>query len=344
MKILFFRLGAIGDTLLTTPAVRKARALFPEAEIHYMAGEAAAEILENNTDINKVIVLKLAKHFLPREFGIFFIMPFLIKQFSKEKYDYFVDFESSYFSTYISLFIKATTKIGHKITQKGRKYLNTTYTKRVIFDDRTTYQPLRHLALVKELKAFESADLQLVLNLTNREKSEAMQYLAKYGLDSSKQKIMLCPSSPWITKSWPATYWLELVALINQKFTNHKIIILTGPTDSGTLLDDLSKLPNVHVWKPVKLRPLISLLSFGNILVANDGAVRHIANALKIKAIGIFGSTNDINWAFEDKNNIVLKTVLDCRPCHKPKCYKNLECLKEITPDKVFKAIVNLLG
>ncbi len=343
MKILFFRLGAIGDTLLTTPAVRKAREIFPDAEIHYMAGEAASEVLKNNKDIDKIIVLKLAKHFLPREFGILFAMPFLIREFGDTEYDYFIDFESSYFSAYVSFFIHADKKIGHKITSKKRLYLNKLYSTRVDYEDKGQYAALRHLALIRELKPFENADLKLILMISYEEKCEALKYMEKHGLNIRGRKIMLCISSTWKTKSWPAGYWIELVGLINERFRSHKIIIMTGPDDPAQLLDSLRALPNVHVWDPVDLRPLAALLSCGDVLIANDGAVRHMANALDIKTIGLFGPTSDTGWAFEDKNNIVLKTGLDCRPCYKPECPKDLECLKGIKPVIVMEHLAELL-
>ena len=343
MRILFFRLGAIGDTLLTTPAVRKARELFPDADIHYMAGEAAAQLLENTPDINKIIVLKTVKHFLPREFGIFFVMPFLMREFGSVDYDYFVDFESSYFSTYVSFFIHADKKIGHRITDKKRFYLNKFYSTRVNYEDKGQYAALRHLALIKELKPFDKADLKLVLKISYLEKIEALQYMDRHGLNIRGKKIMLCLSSTWKTKSWPEEYWIELIGLINNKFRSHKIIILTAPADPAPLLDKLRELPNVHVWTPVELRPLAALLSCGDALIANDGAMRHMANALDVKSIGLFGPTSDTGWAYEDENNRVLKADMDCRPCHKPECVNNMECLKAIKPEQVLEHLSDLL-
>lgn len=343
MKILFFRLGAIGDTLLTTPALRKARELFPDAQIHYMAGEAAAEILQNNKDIDKIIPLKTVKHFLPREFGILFVIPFLLKEFGQVEYDYFVDFESSYFSAYVSFFIHADKKIGHKIEQKRRFYLNKFYSTRVNYEDGGRYSALRHLALVNEIKPFENPDLKTVLNISYLEKCEALKYMEKHGLNIRGKKIMLCLSSTWKTKSWPAQYWVELAKLINGLFRSHKIIIMTGPDDPPALLDEMRAIENVHVLELVKLRPLAAILSCGDILIANDGAVRHMGSALGMKTIGIFGATSGAGWALADKNTVVLQSKVDCGPCHKPECKENLECVKQIKPEAVLEALADLL-
>lgn len=343
MKILFFRLGAIGDTLLTTPAVRKTRELFPGAEIHYMAGEAAAEILEHNPDINRIITLKQPGNFLPREFGIFFVMPFLMREFGGREYDYFVDFESNYFSAYVSLFIRSEKKIGHKIPDKKRFYLNKLYSTRVNYEDKGRYSALRHLALIKELKPFDKADLKLILNISYVEKIEALQYLERHGMNIRGKKIMICVSSTWKTKSWPAEYWVELVNLINEKFRSHGIIIMTGPNDPVQLINILREMSNVHVWDPVKLRPLAALLSCGDVLIANDGALRHMANALGIKSIGFFGPTSETGWAYEDEDNRVLKADRDCRPCYKPVCPGGLDCLSSIKPAIVLEYLSDLL-
>jgi ADP-heptose:LPS heptosyltransferase len=343
MKILFFRRGAIGDALLTTAAVKKTRELFPDAEIHYLAGEAASQVLINNPDINTVFVLKPIKNFLPREFEILFYAPFLLKTFSKYEYDYFVDFESNYFSTYVSFFIKTKKKIGHNLTQKKRMYLNKYYTNRVNYIDGGRYSALRHLSLIKEMAEFSEAGYKPNLTLTETEKASSLKYLIDNKIDPASKIIMLCVSSMWESKRWPDKYWLEIVDMINKKY-GLQIVVLTGPGDPKELLDALKNRPNVHVMEVNKnMRIMIAVLAHGRVLIASDGAVRHIANALKVKTIGMFGPTSETGWAYADENNAVLAVDMECRPCYKAKCRKNYDCLKAVKPDMVMQSLDKLL-
>jgi len=57
-KILLFKIGAIGDVLMTTPLVRQLRKNFPEAKIDYLIGKSSSKILEGNKNIDEIIPFK----------------------------------------------------------------------------------------------------------------------------------------------------------------------------------------------------------------------------------------------------------------------------------------------
>ncbi len=341
-KILFFRLGAIGDVLLTTPAVKKAKELFPGAEIHYMTEAKAAPVLYNNPYIDKIIELKQAKHFLPRDFGIFFIAGFLRGMFSKEKYDYFFDFESSYYSVYISFFIKAARKIGFWINQKKRALYNRFYDRRVKYDAADRYMAERFLALVKEEVPFDAAETGPVLKVSGVEKERAGSFYNNYTGARNGKIILFGVSGTWATKKWPDRYWVELAKMITAGVKDSKIFILWGPSDPMELLDALAAIKGVYIIPAVGLRELIVIISGGNLLVANDGGPRHMAQALGLKTIGLFGPTNDKGWANPDKDNLVMAAAVDCRPCDKISC-ENDDCMSQITPELVFEKLKSLL-
>jgi ADP-heptose:LPS heptosyltransferase len=336
MKILFFRLGAIGDTLLTTPAVRKTRELFPDAEIHYLVGEKAEPVLKNNPHIDRLFGLSQKKHILPRELDILFVTGFLIKNFSKQQYDYFIDFESSYFSAYISLFIKAGRKIGHIIRNKRRRFYNAFYDTRVDYKDNDRYAVYRHLALIREMGGFDTAGVNAVLNLTDEEKKYGAKFYAGNGINPGDKRILLCVSSMWKSKMWPGSHWKKLIELINEKYVSCRIVILKGPDDDRDFITSLQAYKNVFVIPPDGLRALAAVMSLGTLLIANDGAVRHMAAALAVKTIGIFGPTSESGWAASDENNVVLTPPVDCRPCYKKDCPKQMDCMAMISPETIF--------
>lgn len=337
-KILFFRIGAIGDVILTTAAVKKTRELFPDAVIHYLAGRAAAPVLLNNPHVDKVFVLPEENSRAPK-----FLRPLLMKKFFKQNfrstaYDYFIDFESSYYSAYFSFMIKAKTKIGHRIKDKRRQLYNKLYNIRVNYTDGDWYVIKRHMALIKPLGSFDQTDNRTYLNLTQDEKEYGKKYLEANNIGQKDKKIMLCVASKWEIKRWPDGHWKNLVKLIRKNYPEAKMIILKSPDDRPELLKELEELGNVCVIPGEGLRALAAILSYGDFLISNDGAVRHMAVALGVKTIGIFGPSNEKGWAFADENNIVLAPSIDCRPCHEPECEKG-GCMQYITPDMVFEKV-----
>lgn len=343
MKILFFRLGAIGDVLLTTAAVKKAKELFPGAEIHYLTEEKAAPVLYGNPYIDRIIPLRQVKHFLPRDFGIFYVAGFLRQHFSGVKYDYFFDLESSYYSVYVSFFIKAVKKLGFKISRKKRGLYNLFYDRRLDYAEKDRYIAYRYLALINEASNFTDADPSPVLKVTPEEKTAAAAFYEKYSVKPGDFVVLFGVSGTWPTKKWPDINWVGLARALTEKMDNARVFVLWGPGDPKELLDVLDVIERVNVIPDVGLRELITIISGGNLLVANDGAPRHIAQALGLKTIGLFGPTNEKGWARPDDNNIVLTADAACRPCDRLKCEKD-GCMSLIRPGRVLESLLALSG
>ena len=122
-----------------------------------------------------------------------------------------------------------------------------------------------------------------------------------------------------------------------------KVVLLWGPGDEETIqYIKEKKLPNIFIIPSLNIRELSSILNFASILVSNDNGVRHIAQALSVKTIGLFGPTNEKAWMKQDKNNIALTSPASCRPYDKTRCRDNF-CLKDISADSVAKKIDELL-
>lgn len=339
-KALFFRIGAIGDVLLTTPAVQYFKINNPDFEIHYLAGYPAVKILKNNPYIDKVLLFKEVKTRFPR-----FINALLagknIKNTIDPFYDIFFDFESSYYSAYLSFHVNAKEKFGFKITQKRRFYMNLLYTCRLDYKQENCYIAIKFIELIKKYCGDKNSFItNPVLVLSADEKELAKNTLQKMGLKPGDEKlIMVCISGTWMSKKWPLYNWI----LLFEKLMPRKIVLLWGPGDEKDIqYIKEKKLPNIFIIPAVNIRELSSILSFAFILISNDNGIRHIAQALSVKTIGLFGPTNEKGWMKQDKNNIALTSPVACRPCDKTRC-KNNFCMQDISPDFVLTKIKELM-
>ncbi len=341
MKILVFKIGAIGDVLLTTPALKKIKEYFQHCEIHYFVGKKAAEILKNNPFIDKIIIFEEKFPHLSKLFKIIAMRKWFKERFSNISYDYFLDFESSYYSTYISYCIKANKKIGFKIKDPRRYLLNYLYNKRLDYEQKDSYIVNKYLYMASTLGFNLIGKYEKpILKLTEKEIENGKNFYKQKNIKENDKKILLSISGTWKTKRWFTEHWIELINLINNKIQNSKIIILWGPGDEE-IINNFKTLP-VFIIPPLNLRELASIINSGDVLISNDNGVRHIANALNIKTIGIFGPTNEKGWAVEDDNNKIIVSDIKCRPCDKTKC-NDILCMKEIKPEKVFDILLKLI-
>jgi heptosyltransferase-2 len=92
-----------------------------------------------------------------------------------------------------------------------------------------------------------------------------------------------------------------------------------------------------------KLDELMALLKASSACLANDSGVMHLAAALGLKGVAIFGSTDPSATSPVSKNWRMLFEKLDCSPCFKRDCPKgSKDCLSRITPEMAIDALESL--
>jgi ADP-heptose:LPS heptosyltransferase len=292
-----------------------------------------------------LFALEKKKSAWPRDFEALAQAAYLKAGFGKTKYDYFIDFESSPYSAVLSFFIKARRKIGHIIRRKRKFLYNVLYDTRVDHKDGEFYIIHRHLALIKALKDFTNTDNSLVLRLSETEKNYGLDFYVKNGIKQEDRKILMSLSSTWPTKAWPDEHWLRLAEMISSGMKGAKIILLWAPGDSSDLLKKMNKVHGTVAIPETTLRQMSSIMSAGDVLVANDGASRHIGAALGLKTIGLFGPTTEKGWAYADEKTVLLRAPrAECEPCHRADCRIRTGCMHKIRPQEVFENIKRMTG
>lgn len=155
----------------------------------------------------------------------------------------------------------------------------------------------------------------------------------------SRPVVVLAPGAVGPSKRWPATAYAALARdLIAEGFA---VWVVGGPEEKslaaeiigGTAARDLTG----H-----DLRNAILALAAAAVAVSNDSGLLHVAAALGIPAIGIFGPTSPWHWAPLNPlaATIETKSKIECRPCHKPVCrLGHHRCMRDIPPDQVLAAV-----
>ena len=347
MKILFLRIGGIGDILLTTPALRCVKEKYPEAEIHFLAGEKEYPILENNPFIDRLIIYKDSHIEAPKTIVILKLLPWFRETFRGITYDYIIDFESSWYTAFMTLFIPAKTRIGFTIDKLRRFYFNLIYSRRINYKKESVYLVEKYITLVRSLGIPGCSGKNLVLELTKEEKDFADIFYKENSVPQNALKILFSESGDWPTKKWPVAHWAALAQLINNSYKNCKMIFLGGPGNDGSAAKLKSmNIPNMIFSPKTTLRNFSAIVGRGDILVSCDSGVRHIGVALGIKTIGLFGPVNEKNWSLPDeKTKIITAPGVACRVCHKSNCRNkqhDIRCMTLILPENVFSVIRQL--
>ena len=157
--------------------------------------------------------------------------------------------------------------------------------------------------------------------------------------------IVMQPGARYPLKVWPSERFAELADRLAKVFNCR--ILLGG---DGKERDVAESVRQQTASKPTIIAGRLSLLQFAALLkhcalfVGNDGGAMHIAAAVDVPVVALFGPTYPHRWGPRGRVSEVLYKGLDCRACYHPTCIRGEEnCMRMISVDEVFDACNRLL-
>ncbi len=162
----------------------------------------------------------------------------------------------------------------------------------------------------------------------------------------------ISPGAQWATKRWPAEHVASLLRLNHQK-SHHPIRLFLGPQEEkwfpGSELSGVaSRFPEVEIFSQQPLTEIASKLAECSLLLTNDSGLLHVSEAVGTPVLALFGPTvREFGYYPILESSGTLEEELDCRPCSRngkrPCKRKDLACLIQISPERVFNKIEEML-
>ncbi|MCX5694168.1 MAG: lipopolysaccharide heptosyltransferase II [Candidatus Omnitrophica bacterium] len=354
-KILIINPFGIGDVLFTTPVIAALKQQFPESWIAYWSNLRVKPILESNPQISKVFALSrgdLKKIYQESFFKGLWEAFKLFRRIKKEHFDICLDFSLDHRYSLLAKIIGIKKRIGFNYKGRGR-FLTDRF-------DLESYQDkhvvVYYLQLLKFLN-IPAKDNNLFLNVLPEDEIKARNILAAAGIEENDCVIGVFPGAggSWgkdaMVKHWPALKFAQVADKLMVKF-GAKVIILGDESErkiAEVVLHAMCDKPIDLVGK-IGLDILPAVIKNCNLLITNDGGPMHMAVALGVKTVAVFGPVSEVVYGPYpvSSQHAVLKTDLDCRPCYKNfrlmACDRDKECLKQVSVDAVFDEAVRLLS
>ncbi len=325
-KILLIKPRGIGDIVLSTIVLQNLKEHFPSAEIHYLVEEFAKDSVENNPLVDKVITMRKSEFVLN-----------VANRLRKEKYDILFDLYSNPRTAQITFLSGAKFKIGYGY--KGRRYA---YNIKVDSGRGNLHSAEHNLELLKALD----------IPITSKEISYYFSSEAKEKADSffdktvgEKTVVGIIPSGGWASKRCDKEKWIEIIKEVKNKFNSH-FIILWGPGDEEDANYIHNNLPEITTLiPPSTVDELAAFISKCKMVIANDSGPMHIAAALNVPVLGLFGPTDpQKHGPYSGNSDYVIKSDLHCIICNKLVCPYNHECMTQLPVDEILTKTGKLLN
>lgn len=304
----------------------KLKNLFKGAKLYSIVKEEISEILELFGNFERIYRFSKVRYGSIR--GIY--------EFSKvikDEYDLFFSLPDSFSSALLGFFSGAKERIGY--SSQFRDLLLT-----------RVYKKPKNLHRVEEycflLKDFDKQALRdIKVNLDIEPNKEVLDINARY-------KIAVNINSEAQSRRMSISKWARVIERILRETDSY--IILTGSKKDinrvNWLMESLENKEKVlNLAGKTSLINLSSIIKSCDLMLSTDSGPAHLANALGVKTIVLFGAGDERNTAPYNKEILkVIRINLDCSPCLKNTCkYKVPICLENIEEEAILNAVFKFL-
>jgi ADP-heptose:LPS heptosyltransferase len=341
-RVLIIRHRAIGDIILVTPFIRALKKALPQVEIDMVIEPLGIEILEDNPYLSRMVVyeksrLKKANFFEKVTGTVKFY-----KGLMDRKYDLVFDLWGNLRTALMSFLTWAKYRVGFNF--RVRKYL---YNIVVEPDVPPKYNAYYHMDQLKAVGIQPDGE-KTNFNVRRQDMDYAADFYSSSGVKENDLVFGLNGAGTWITKRWPEYKFAQLADLLVREYRGCKIVVIWGPGEKpmAETIKNLMKedKTNVIIAPPTTLKQLGAVQKRMRAFVSNDGAPNHLATALDVPTVTIFGPTNYKSWVPSgSKRHLEVHSGLKCAPCDRMACPTGIECMNGIQAEEVLVRFKELL-
>jgi heptosyltransferase-2 len=336
MKIVVRGTNWVGDAVMTIPALRRLRRVFPDSDITLQTHSRSHGIFQNANFIDKILPFEAEKSNLKTVLS-------QVKLWRESNFDLAVILPNSFQSALVAKLGNVKTRIGYATDKRG--FLLTDALPVPVWKNER-HEIFYYLNIVAEIerkffgetKVWEN-EPYFGLNVSEKRKTEAQRLLSENAVDLSKKTIAIAAGSTNSrAKRWQTESFAELSDRILSEL-NANVVLIGSPDELNISLEvfEKSKIKPIVLTGKTTLAEATAILSLCDLLVSNDTGPAHISAALGTKTLVIFGPTNPKTtqpWNSE----IVYKNV-ECSPCMLRDCPIDHRCMTRISADEVFQIV-----
>jgi heptosyltransferase II len=282
-RILVVELWNIGDVLLAMPFLAQLRELFPAARTTLLAHAHARELLEGTGLVDEIIPADLAwgeKQSIrsPAPRGWLELLR-VCRQLRARKFDLAFHARLHIREHAILALSGARRRVGYSFGTRDR-----VLTDAVAIEDTGRHKVVDWLRLLAPFGGpIEISSPRLCVSASER--AWADEYLSARGISSADLVIGIHPGASVPEKRWPLDCFREVAGVLAGRRGN-RVLAFSDPAGYGVSLVNLQGVATAQVG----LRELIALIERCSVLICNDSGPMHIAGALGVPTVAIFGS------------------------------------------------------
>jgi heptosyltransferase-2 len=348
--ILIFQFGDLGDTILTVPAIRAIRDRFPDDRLVLVGKPGASaylrglNLVDETIEVDKHLFDRPRSLFAPGSVAALFGLVVRLRRLRADTvvlFHHLVTRWGTWKFAALSLATGAKRRVG---IDNGRGWFLTDSVLDRGFGFRHEAEYWLDIAALLGARG----DLRLEAPITESDRRAAVELLRE---TVGKRMLAIHPGTGWYGpgRRWPAESFARAADIVLASADMECVVVGTADDETAAerVADLLGSRPMSLVGR-TSVGQLAAVLERCDVLLANDGGVAHLAAAVGVPVVAIFGPSNDRAWRPIDGR--VIATDLPCRPCFyrdfergRPQGCATRECLAQVTPAMVARAALELI-
>jgi ADP-heptose:LPS heptosyltransferase len=322
-RILLMRLSSLGDLILCTPCIRVLREHLPQAHIAMLTEKRFAPLFECDPNINEMLIFDREDRRLGGD-GMIGLGREVWRRF-----DISIDLHGKFRTALLGILSGAKRRIGYA----GR--FSTFYTDSTP-DNPSIHVAEAHLNLLRPIGIGVKDVPPSALFVPPETSIWAEEEMLRRGIGRDKLRFGIFPGAGWESKRWRPERFAAVADLTIERFDAQVLIFTSSPERwiAERMREAMSYEP--IIFDDMTLLELAALISRCDLFLSNDTGPMHIASAVGVTTIGLFGPGDPSRFAPFTPDGIALKGDVPCSPCRDFKRCDGRRCMDAISVKTVW--------
>jgi heptosyltransferase-2 len=323
VKILIRATNWVGDAIMALPALRAVRSRFPEAEISILARPYVAAIYKEQQVCDNMMLVEDARD--------------ILSELRAQKFDTALLLQNAFQAAWFVWRAGIPERIGY--ARDGRSLLLTKALPAPKPGEIPMHEQYYYLELLRRAGWLDSLPNESFIKLHVPEENHrrAAEFLLSHGVKSDGLRIAIGAGASYgSAKCWPPDRFAELANRLQAK-AQADVILFGTPAEAGVASAIAAGMshPPTDLTGKTSIHDLPALLSQCHLFIGNDSGAMHVAAAVGLPVVAVFGPTDPFGTAPVTPRCTVVQEKPYCSPCFLRRCPTDHRCMTRVTPEAV---------
>ncbi len=323
MKLLIRATNWVGDAIMALPALRAVRTRFPEAEITILARPYVAFIYKNQRVCDNMMFVDYKRD--------------MVCEIREQKFDKALLLQNAFEAAWFAWRAGIPERIGY--ARDGRSLLLSKAVPVPKPGEIPAHEQYYYLELLRRAGWLDSLPNEtfIGLDVPEENRKRAAQFLRSNGVQPDSLQIAIGAGASYgSAKCWPPDRFAELANRLQAQSAVDIILFGTREEEpvSSAIAAGMHR-PPIDLTGKTPIDDLPALLSQCHLFIGNDSGAMHVAAAVGLPVVAVFGPTDPFGTAPVTPRCSIVQEKPYCSPCFLRRCPTDHRCMTRVTPDAV---------